>query len=195
MNAKKVLSRLTLVTLIFVIGTATTNFMCEYSQNNTPQVAWSFQIEDIVNPTITSGAITVQAATVEKKVDKKTKKKKKKRFDYNKKELYMLSHVINGEAGNSTWKDMLYVGSVVLNRVKSKRFPNTMKKVIFAHNQYACTWDENYNKKPTKRAIKAAKYLLRHGSQLPTKVVWQSGVRQTSKVYGNKKIGGHYYCY
>ena len=46
---------------------------------------------------------------------------------YTDEDLYLLSHVIAGEANYCDYNMKLYVGSVVLNRVKSPLFPNTLK--------------------------------------------------------------------
>lgn len=124
---------------------------------------------------------------------KKSKKTKKPKPLYTEEELNMLSHLIYGEAGCHSNEMQLGVGSVVLNRVKSKYYPNTIKEVIFQKGQYACTWDGNYNKKPDKQAISNAKYLLENGSQYPEYVVFQAEFKQGDGVY--KKIENTYFCY
>ena len=109
-------------------------------------------------------------------------------------ELYLMSHLINGEAGSNWISDaeQRAVGSVVLNRMKDSRFPNTMEGVIYQRGQYACTWDGNFNRTPSARVIANAKYILTHGSTLPRGVVFQSQSVQ-GPVYA--KIGVHYFCY
>ena len=114
---------------------------------------------------------------------------------YTEDELYMMSHLIMGEAGGQSRECKIAVGSVVLNRVKSDRFPKTndIKSVIFAKGQYACTWDGNYNKTPNEESIEVAKFLLENGSQLPEYVIFQSRGRQGNATY--KVIDGEYFCY
>ena len=85
------------------------------------------------------------------------------------------------------------VGSVVLNRVKSKHFPDTIYDVVFEPGQYSPTWEGTYYNTPTQRAINNAKYLLENGSQLPNNVLFQAGFAQGSGVY--KIIDGEYFCY
>lgn len=113
---------------------------------------------------------------------------------YDEDDLYILSHLIYGEAGGESDECQLAVGSVVLNRVKSKSFPytNTIASVVFAEGQYACTWDGNYDKEPDARAINNARYLLEHGSQLPDGVVYQAQFVQ-GEIYA--VIDGEYFCY
>ena len=126
-----------------------------------------------------------------KVVKKKTTTKRTKK--YSQKDLHILSHIIYAEAGGQSWDFQVAVGSVVLNRVKSKKFPNTIRGVVFQKGQYASTWDGNYNKTPSKQSIKVAKYLLKNGSQLPRYVVFQAEFLQSDRVY--KKMGNTYFCY
>lgn len=103
------------------------------------------------------------------------------------KELYLLAHLINAEAGSDWCSDdlMRYVGSVALNRVahEDAYFPDTLEEVIYQPGQYACTWDGNFYKEPVERAWIIAKELLDNGSVLPENVVFQSQFPQGSGVY------------
>lgn len=112
---------------------------------------------------------------------------------YTEEDLEILTRVITGEAHTYSDEHQLAVGSVVLNRVKSDKFPNTIKEVVFQKGQYACTKDGNYYREPTKRNIENAKYLLENGSVLPENCVYQAEFKQGSGVY--KKIGRTYICY
>ena len=101
------------------------------------------------------------------------------------KDLYLLSHLINAEAGSNWCSDdlMRYVGSVALNRVDHAAFPNTLEEVIYQPGQYACLWDGNFDKVPCERAVRIAKELLDNGSVLPANVVFQSEFPQGSGIY------------
>lgn len=112
---------------------------------------------------------------------------------YTEEDLYILAHVICGEAQSYPDQEQLYVGSVVLNRVNHGKFPNSIKGVVFQKNQYSCTRDGNYYRTPTERNWANARYLLENGSVLPDNVVFQSGGRQGKGVY--VKTSAHYYCY
>ena len=141
-----------------------------------------------VNKKVTQKKVKNKPKKVAKK--KTTTKKTKK---YSQQDLYILSHIIYAEAGGQSWDFQVAVGSVVLNRVKSKKFPNTIRGVVFQKGQYASTWDGNYNKTPSKQSIKVAKYLLKNGSQLPKYVYFQAEFLQSDRVY--KKMGNTYFCY
>lgn len=95
---------------------------------------------------------------------------------YTDEDLYVLSHIISAEAGNCQEEMMLYVGSVVLNRVESDEFPDTIYEVVFQTDplQYGPTKDGSYYEEPTPEAVEAAEKLLKDGSVLPADVIYQS---------------------
>ena len=94
--------------------------------------------------------------------------------------VYMLAHLIGGEAGADWCTDelQLAVGSVVLNRIASDRFPNTMEEVIFQDGQYSVTWNGAYYNEPTERTVANAKYLLINGPTIPEDVLFQANFKQ-----------------
>lgn len=71
-----------------------------------------------------------------KKTSKKRKAKSKKN-KYTKSELRLMSSIINCEAGIEPYQGKLAVGIVVMNRISSKRFPNTLKGVIYQRGQFS----------------------------------------------------------
>lgn len=114
-------------------------------------------------------------------------------YTYTDDDLYVMAHVLAGEAQNCSDEEQLYVGSVVLNRVAHPAFPGSIKEVVFQKGQYSCTRDGNYYREPTQRNWANAEKLLKQGSVLPSNVIWQSGGRQGKGVY--LKTKWHYYCY
>ena len=115
--------------------------------------------------------------------------------EVDKDELYMLSHLIYAEVGSDYISDKCkrYAGSVVLNRMKSDKFPDTMKGVIFQDGQYACTLIGTYYNEPSDRCVEIARELLTKGSAIPDNVVFQAEFKQGDGVYD--KINGTYFCY
>lgn len=110
-------------------------------------------------------------------------------------DIDLLAHLLYAEAGYSWISDetLYYVGSVALNRVNSKYYPDTLYEVIYQKGQYACTWDGNIEKTPTKRCYEIAEDLLRNGSVLPENVVYQASFKQGSGVYSYQDK--MYFCY
>lgn len=59
-------------------------------------------------------------------------------------EIEVLERIVQAEAGGSGYDGMLAVANVVLNRVKSERFPNSVTDVVFAHRQFTPISDGRY---------------------------------------------------
>ncbi|MDF2520431.1 MAG: cell wall hydrolase [Clostridia bacterium] len=79
-------------------------------------------------------------------------------------DLYWLSRIINAEAGAEPYNGKVAVGNVVLNRVRSSSFPNTIKGVIFEYYkgipQFSPVADGSIYKTPSADSIRAAKDAL-----------------------------------
>lgn len=92
--------------------------------------------------------------------------------DFDEDELRLLSCIIFCEAGMECYAGKLGVGIVVMNRIKSKRYPNNMHDVIYQKYQFSPTRNGSLNKafkdydegrfthKNHKDSIKAAKEAL-----------------------------------
>lgn len=71
----------------------------------------------------------------------------------------LLARLINGEARGEPYEGQVAVGAVVLNRVKSSQFPNTISGVIYQKGQFTCVTDGQFDKPFEKGStvLKAAK--------------------------------------
>lgn len=112
---------------------------------------------------------------------------------YSEEDLYVMAHLLAGEAQFCTDEEQRYVGSVVLNRVQHEAFPDTIKDVVFDRGQYSSINDRNYYREPTESNWSNARWLLENGSVLPGYVIYQSKGKQGSGVY--LKTKWHQYCY
>lgn len=117
-------------------------------------------------------------------------------------DLYILSHIINAEAGddNCSHELRIAVGSVVLNRVADPDFPNTIHDVVFQTEptiQYSPTVNGEYEKIPSEDSIETAKFLLENGSQIPANCVYQANFEQGSGTWKPYETiyGITYICY
>ena len=61
-------------------------------------------------------------------------------------ELELLAQLIEAEAGNQDELGKRYVADVVLNRVDSDLFPNTIEEVIYQDNQFSVIFDGAFEK-------------------------------------------------
>ena len=140
---------------------------------------------------------------------KKTKKSKvkKPRAKYKKSDLRLMASIINCEAGGESYQGQVAVGIVVMNRVRSKQFPNTIRKVIYQRGQFSPVRNGMLRKKLAqydagkirsrqwKSCIKAAKTALNGQTIVKIKGKTRSmkGVRFFSVGLPNAKfrLGGH----
>lgn len=92
-------------------------------------------------------------------------------ISYNASELDMLSRLINAEAEGESYTAKVAVGAVVVNRVRSSLFPNSIASVIYqtvnGHYQFTPVLNGAINKPATAESIKAAYAAL--SGQDPTK--------------------------
>ncbi len=58
----------------------------------------------------------------------------------------LLARLINGEARGESYEGQVAVGAVVMNRVKSPQFPNTIAGVIYQKGQFSCVTDGQFDK-------------------------------------------------
>jgi len=92
-------------------------------------------------------------------------------------------------------KAAYYTGAVVLNRLKHKNYPNTIKEVLYQVNptQYSTT-HKFYTVQIPKECYRMASMLLKYGApDVPEVVIYQSQFHQGKGVW--KIIEGEYFCY
>jgi spore germination cell wall hydrolase CwlJ-like protein len=118
--------------------------------------------------------------------------------------LKLLSKITELEAGSSwlTDEQQSLVACVVLNRIKSPLFPNTLHDVIYQRNpiQYQSAWSKAIKTvEPSERVIKNVKRVLDGKFTCPSNVLFQSEKPQGDGIY--KKFYNKYthtttyFCY
>lgn len=94
-------------------------------------------------------------------------------------DVYLLAQLINSEAGIESPQCQAYVASVVINRLNSPEFPNTIDGVIFDRKfgvQFSVTLRNKKGHRPidntpSEQQIQIARYCLDNGSVLPSDVL------------------------
>ncbi len=76
---------------------------------------------------------------------------------YSSSDVKLLARLIYAEARGESYQGQVAVGAVVLNRVKSSSFPNTISGVIYQPYAFTCVNDGQINLTPDNTALKAAK--------------------------------------
>lgn len=90
--------------------------------------------------------------------------------DYSKEELKLLASLVHAESGNQPYEGKLAVANVVLNRVNSSTYPNSIKDVIYQPGQFTVASSgslqkqldnySNYSTTSQKLSIEAARSAL-----------------------------------
>ena len=118
--------------------------------------------------------------------------------NYTEDDVELLAHVIFMEAGadwlSDEWK--MCVGEVVMNRLLSDEWPNTLSGVVYQKGQYDRTWLYD-TQTPTDRCYEAARRVLDGERLMQPDVVFQAGFKQGSKVYKtfyDSYFGYTYFC-
>lgn len=75
---------------------------------------------------------------------------------YSSSDLYLLAKVIEAEARGESYTGQVAVGAVVLNRVKSSSFPDTVSGVVYQKGAFSAVTDSNWSVSPTSTSKKAA---------------------------------------
>ena len=76
--------------------------------------------------------------------------------NYTNSDLYMLAKCIYAEARGESYTGQVAVGAVILNRVASSSFPNTISGVIYQKGAFTAVTDGQINLEPNKTAMNAA---------------------------------------
>ena len=91
-------------------------------------------------------------------------------------------------------KAAYYTGAVVMNRVKSKNWPNTVKEVVYQKRQYAVV-PKLFTEKIPDECYQMAKDIYRNGTpDVPANVVYQATFVQGSGDWIDP-INGEHFCY
>ncbi len=113
---------------------------------------------------------------------------------YNADDLYWLSRIVSCESGNQPLLGKIAVANVVLNRVRSSRFPDTVYDVIFQKNQFGPASSGSIYREPNEESVIAAK-LAMDGAEALDNVLFFN--RAGLSCYASKNrsyvatIGGH----
>lgn len=108
-------------------------------------------------------------------------------------EAVLLAHLVTAEVGDLSRESQIAVASVVLNRVESDLFPDTIYDVIYQEGQYEPVMNGAIEKELIESATESAYYVYQNGSQIPCDVLFQAEFVQGSGVWAF--LDGEYFCY
>ena len=115
--------------------------------------------------------------------------------DLPKDEMDILARAIHAEARGEPYIGQVAVGAVILNRVESSSFPDTIREVVFQEKQFSSVNDGQIYLEPNNAAYKAAKEALdgrdpSYGAMYfynpkTAKTLWWLSTRETTRTIGN----------
>lgn len=79
---------------------------------------------------------------------------------YSSSDVNLLAKLVYAEARGEPYKGQVAVAAVVLNRVRSSQFPNTVAGVIYQRNAFSCVNDGQINLTPNAESKRAAQDAL-----------------------------------
>lgn len=141
-----------------------------------------------------AGLSLVLKKAVEKNVD--VAKILLERWQQEQDDIKLLAEVIYHENWHTDKEKLTayYTGAVVMNRVHSKEWPNTVKEVLYQKGQYSTT-KKFYTAELPEECYEMARNIYRNGTpDVPKEIVFQSmNPKLGSKVW--KSINGEYFAY
>ncbi len=78
----------------------------------------------------------------------------------NNENVYLLARIISAEARGESYRGQVAVGAVVMNRVRSSKFPNTLAGVIYQKGAFTAVDDGQFDKPIADSAYRAAREVL-----------------------------------
>ena len=114
-------------------------------------------------------------------------------------DLYLLAKLICAEAGSDWLSDdfRLCVGEVVLNRVASPEFPDSISDVVYQKGQYASAGTAAFaSLVPSQACVDAALRLMQGERKMAPSVVFQSDHEQGEifSMYTDRRLGTTFFC-
>ena len=116
----------------------------------------------------------------------------------NSSDLNLLSRIIYGESRGEPYSGQVAVGAVVLNRVKSSSFPNSIAGVIYQNGAFDAVKDGQINMSPDGTAKKAAQDALNGWDPSYGAIYYFNPATATNKWIWSRPmtvtIGKHRFC-
>lgn len=113
-------------------------------------------------------------------------------------DLNLLARLVYGEARGEEYIGQVAVAAVVLNRVKSSKFPNTVAGVIYQRGAFDVVSDGQINLSPNQTAKNAARDALNGWDPSNGALYYFNPNTATSSWIWSRKItlklGHHYFC-
>lgn len=126
-------------------------------------------------------------------------------YSYTEEDLKLLACLVHSEAGTQSYEGKLAVANVVLNRMKSSRYPDTIAAVIYQDGQFSVAKSgslekqlnnyDNYSSKSQLMSVKAAREALEGANNIGSRMYFHTYKAAAKKGYtsyeNSVKLGDH----
>lgn len=113
-------------------------------------------------------------------------------------DVYLLARCIYGEARGEPYKGQVAIAAVILNRVKSSSFPNSISGVIYQPGAFSVVADGQINLSPDESALKAARDAMNGWDPTGGCLYYYNPDKTSNKWMLSKpislRIGNHVFC-
>lgn len=113
-------------------------------------------------------------------------------------DLYLLSCCVYGEARGESYTGKVAVAAVILNRVKSSAFPNSISGVIYQNGAFTCVSDGQINMGTNDECTRAAQDAMNGWDPTGGAIYYFNPATATSKWIWSRPqlvtIGKHIFC-
>lgn len=113
-------------------------------------------------------------------------------------DVYLLAQCIYSESRGEPYKGQVAVGAVVLNRVKSSAFPNSISGVIYQKGAFSAVDDGQINLTPNDSALKAAKDAMNGWDPTGGCLYYYNPAKTSNRWIRSRpivvRIGNHVFC-
>ena len=117
---------------------------------------------------------------------------------YSSSDVYLLAKVIAAEARGESYTGQVAVGAVVLNRVDSSSFPDTIAGVVYQAGAFSAVTDSNWSVAPTTTSRKAAQDALNGWDPSGGALYYYNPAKTSNKWIRTRPvittIGSHLFC-
>ena len=107
--------------------------------------------------------------------------------------LDIVARVVMGEAGYCPWEHQLAVAAVVVNRVRSPYFADTVRDVVASPGQYTTLYLTGFER-TSRQCYEAAKKALDGESGVPEDIIWQAEFPQGTEVWWISRVNTGWYA-
>ncbi len=117
---------------------------------------------------------------------------------YSSSDIYLLAKVIAAEARGESYTGQVAVGAVVLNRVSSSSFPDTVAGVVYQAGAFSAVTDSNWSVSPTSTSRKAAQDAINGWDPTGGALYYYNPAKTNNKWIRTRPvittIGSHIFC-